>query len=197
MIASLRGILSYKSVSYIIVDVHGLGYGIDIPLSTFYQLPESGQEVFLYIYTHVKEDSLKLFGFKELREKEYFKCLLTVSGIGPKLAAAILSGISVDDLIMALAGEDVKKLTSVPGLGKKMAERMILELRDKIGKLGNTKAVSKSNNDQTKDDALSALENLGYKTKDAQKVIDTVVEKSDKEISLKDLLTAALKIIST
>ena len=135
MIARISGTLVYKSPAYLIVDVHGVGYRIFIPLTTFYDIPDLGQPVTLNIHTQVKQDAINLFGFYTSEEREIFQLLLAVNGIGPKLALNILSGIAAGELIKALSEGNLKRLVSIPGVGKKMAERIILELKDKALKL--------------------------------------------------------------
>ncbi len=196
MIASIKGILSYKSISHIIVDVQGIGYRITVPLSTFYELPEIGQFVQLNIHTHVREDLINLFGFINQKEKEIFQLMVSISGIGPRLAINILSGISADDLTRALSAGNAGKLVSVPGVGKKTAERMIVELKDRVVKLSAVETVSEAPDEPIKEDALSALINLGYKSTMAQKAVDEAFEKCGEEATLELLLTESLKILS-
>ncbi|HUS08162.1 MAG TPA: Holliday junction branch migration protein RuvA [Bryobacteraceae bacterium] len=165
MIASLRGLLLEKHPNQIIVDVQGVGYDVVIPVSTFSSLPETGKEVHLRIHTHVREDALQLFGFSTQQEKLVFERLIAVSGIGPKLAVTILSGLAVGDLIGAIRGGQVEILVRIPGVGKKTAERLVLELRDK---LEGASAISPAPGvaaaealGDTEQDVLSALMNLG------------------------------------
>jgi Holliday junction DNA helicase RuvA len=196
MIASIKGILSYKSISHIIVDVQGIGYRIMVPLSTFYELPEIGQFVQLNIHTHVREDLINLFGFMKPKEKEIFQLMVSISGIGPRLAINILSGISADDLTRALSAGNADKLVTVPGVGKKTAERMIVELKDRVVKISAVETVSEAVDEPLKEDALSALINLGYKSTIAQKAVDEAFEKCEEETTLELLLTESLKILS-
>jgi Holliday junction DNA helicase RuvA len=196
MIASIKGILSYKSISHIIVDVQGIGYRIMVPLSTFYELPEIGQFVQLNIHTHVREDLINLFGFINPKEKEIFQLMVSISGIGPRLAINILSGISADDLTRAICAGNAGKLISVPGVGKKTAERMIVELKDRVVKISAVETVSEALDEPIKKDAISALINLGYKSTMAQKAVDEAFEKCEEEITLELLLTESLKILS-
>ncbi|MBN2179441.1 MAG: Holliday junction branch migration protein RuvA [Deltaproteobacteria bacterium] len=196
MIASIKGILSYKSISHIIVDVQGIGYRIMVPLSTFYELPEIGQFVQLNIHTHVREDLINLFGFINPKEKEIFQLMVSISGIGPRLAINILSGISADDLTRAISAGNAGKLISVPGVGKKTAERMIVELKDRVVKISAVETVSEALDEPIKKDAISALINLGYKSTMAQKAVDEAFEKCEEEITLELLLTESLKILS-
>ena len=196
MIASIKGILSYKSISHIIVDVQGIGYRIMVPLTTFYELPEIGQSVRLNIHTHVREDLINLFGFINPKEKEIFQLMVSISGIGPRLAINILSGISADDLTRALSAGNAGKLVSVPGVGKKTAERMIVEHKDRVVKLSAVETVSEALDEPIKEDALSALINLGYKSTMAQMAVDEAFEKCEEEATLELLLTESLKILS-
>ena len=164
MIATLTGRLKRKAVDYLIVDVSGVGYQVSVPLSTYCRMPDSGGEVSLYIHTHLREDSLSLFGFMTQAEKETFLQLMAVSGIGPKLALAVLSALSVQDLSHAIQTSDDSRLCSIPGIGKKTAARMVLELKDKItcaAPLVSPAGETASPNDV--EDVVSALVNLGYK----------------------------------
>jgi Holliday junction DNA helicase RuvA len=197
MIASLTGRLASKHPGGVVIDVHGVGYDVLIPLSTFYRLPDPEQSVTLTIHTHVREDAIQLFGFLSAREKDAFLLLLTVSGIGPKLALSVISTLSVDDLTSAIRDDDYKVLASVPGIGKKSAGRLALELKDKIDKISMvadglpTKASQPSN--RTMDDALSALVNLGYRAADVKDVLKQVMAARNGETPLQDLIRAALK----
>ena len=197
MIASLTGRLASKHPGGVVIDVQGVGYDVLIPLSTFYRLPDPEQSVTLTIHTHVREDAIQLFGFFSAREKDAFLLLLTVSGIGPKLALSVISTLSVDDLTAAIRDDDYKVLASVPGIGKKSAGRLVLELKDKIEKITSvadgmtTKAAIPSN--RAMDDALSALVNLGYKAADVKDVLKQVIAARNGETPLQDLIRAALK----
>lgn len=201
MIARIKGILIYKSVSHVIVDAHGIGYRIFVPLTTFYELPETGQSVSLNIYTHVKEDALHLFGFHTPADQGIFQMLISVSGIGPRLALNILSGIPAREFIRAVTQGNLSRLVAIPGVGKKTAERMVLELKDKFLKMDPGGIVAESStgrerDEAMKEDALSALVNLGYKSATANKVIDKVVAESSGDLSLDILLKEALKSLS-
>jgi Holliday junction DNA helicase RuvA len=197
MIASLAGRLASKQPGGVVIDVQGVGYEVLIPLSTYYQLPDPAQPVALTIHTHVREDAIQLFGFLTKREKDAFLLLLTVSGIGPKLALSVLSTLSVDDLAAAIRDDDHKALASVPGIGKKSAGRLALELKDKIEKLAvaadyrSPKAGGPST--QILDDALSALTNLGYRAADVKEVVKQVLGARNGETSLQVLIREALK----
>jgi Holliday junction DNA helicase RuvA len=179
MIAHLRGRLLEKHPNRVIVDVQGVGYEAQVPLSTFYDLVEPGAEVSLRIHTHVREDALSLYGFATLLELQLFERLISVSGIGPKLALAVLSGIEPDELITAVKVGDVARLTAIPGVGKKTAERIGLELKDKMGGFlraeGALAAVSTSG-ESLRTDILSALINLGYHRPLAERALDAALK---------------------
>jgi Holliday junction DNA helicase RuvA len=200
MIARISGLLIHKSINYLIVDICGIGYRIFVPLTTFYELPDEGQKVTLHIHTHVKEDAINLFGFHNDAEKALFQLMIGVSGIGPKLALNILSGISAEDFIRAVSTEDLNKLIRIPGVGKKTAERMVLELRDKVKKLDLyaqvDRSVSVAGDDATQEDAFSALVNLGYKSQAARIALDQVVNESPEPLNLEVLLKRTLKILA-
>lgn len=197
MIASLTGRLAAKHPGGVIIDVQGVGYDVLIPLSTYYQLPDSNQTVTLVIHTHVREDAIQLFGFSTQREKDAFLMLLGVSGIGPKLALSVISSLSVNDLATAIRNDDQKTLASVPGIGKKSAGRLVLELKDKVEKLGMAAGSRATKTDEPSgklmDDALSALVNLGYKAADVKDVIKQVLAGRNGDTPLQDLIRAALK----
>lgn len=177
MIASLTGLLARKAPDYLVVDVSGVGYQVSVPLSTYYGLPEQGETVSLTIHTHLREESLSLFGFLSLAEKEAFLQLLSVSGIGPKLALTVLSSLTVDDLVCAVRAADDSRLCSIPGIGKKTAGRLILELKDRLKHI-ETGAPPAENGERIPaadlDDAVSALVNLGYKRAMAEEVLRKV-----------------------
>src|SRR4051812_44867188 len=162
MIAFLRGRLISKKPNQAIVDVAGVGYDVAISVPTFSDLPGDGAEVSLHIHTHVREDAIALFGFMRGQEKQLFERLISVSGIGPKLAITILSGMAAEEMVRAIRSNDVARLTKIPGIGKKTAERMVLELRDKLEPIsaGDTPHVSTVL--PVEEDVLSALVNLGY-----------------------------------
>ncbi len=170
MIAHLRGTLLVKHPNQAIVDTGGVGYDVTISVPTFSELPSAGTEVALHIHTHVREDALSLYGFLRLAEKQLFEKLLTVSGIGPKLAITILSGMPADEMVGAIRGGDVARLTRIPGIGKKTAERMVLELRDKLPAAGAAE-VSVPQATPTEEDVISALVNLGYQRAAAEKAL--------------------------
>jgi Holliday junction DNA helicase RuvA len=197
MIALLTGHLACKSFDHVIVDVGGVGYRLLIPLSTYYALPDEG-DVRLHVHTHVREDAIHLFGFLTGAEKELFGLLLTISGVGPKLALNILSHIPAEDLRAALAGGDVKRLSALPGIGKKTAERLVLELKEKILKSGPAApraplaGASPAPADPL-EDILSALVNLGYKESQARKVLESLEIPTG--ASLEDVLKGALRVL--
>jgi Holliday junction DNA helicase RuvA len=171
MIAHLRGTLLAKHPNQAIVETHGVGYDVTISVPTFSEMPAAGSEVALHIHTHVREDALNLYGFLRLTEKHLFEKLLTVSGIGPKLAITILSGMPVDEMVNAIRGGDVARLTRIPGIGKKTAERMVLELRDKLPAGTGAAEVSVTAANPVEEDVVSALVNLGYQRATAEKAL--------------------------
>ena len=197
MIALLRGTLAYKSIDHVIIDVNGVGYRLFIPLSTFYSLPETG-EISLYTHTHVREDALLLYGFLTLEEKELFVTLIGISGIGPKLAVNILSHSPVAELKNAIATSDVKRLSGLPGIGKKTAERLVLEMKDKIEPVAAATGTrtSSAGSPSAKDlinDVISALVNLGYKENQARKVLENMELAPD--VPMEEALKGALKVL--
>jgi Holliday junction DNA helicase RuvA len=193
VIAHISGTLAQKVPGEIVVDVNGVGYQIIIPLNVFYGLPEVGGRVSLQVYTHVREDALQLFGFRDLAEKQVFLLLTAVSGIGPKLAINILSGIPADDLTRALREGNQVRLVGIPGVGKKLAERMIVELKDKLLTLPSDDSASKpvESDSQVMQDAVSALVNLGYRRAEAENNIRAVLKNG--EASLENILKEALR----
>jgi Holliday junction DNA helicase RuvA len=199
MIAALTGRLASKSPTHITLDVQGVGYEVFVPLSTFYALPDLNEAASLNIHTHLREDAIQLFGFLTLQEKEAFLLLTGVSGIGPKLALSVLSALSVPDLTSAIRAEDLEKLATVPGIGKKSAGRIALELKDKVERLQRTaphtaQAVHQAT-DQLHDDALSALVNLGYRAGDVKEALKRILQgrSTQEQPVLKDLIRDALK----
>jgi Holliday junction DNA helicase RuvA len=177
MIAHLRGRLFLKTPGRIILEAGGVGYEVIISIPTFTALPQEGAEVSLHIYTQVREDILALFGFLELDEKRLFERLITVSGVGPKLAVTILSGLNPERTVAAIRGQDHATLTRIPGVGKKLAERLVVELKDKLEDMTVT-PVAAVHSAPAADDVLSALLNLGYQRAAAQKAIETAVRKN-------------------
>jgi Holliday junction DNA helicase RuvA len=197
MIARLTGILLSKSPQSVIVDAAGVGYHAFIPLSTFYQLPDEMEKVSLHVYTHVREDTLHLFGFQTELEKKTFLLLISVSGIGPKLALNILSGIGLEDLLGAIVMADPERIAAVPGVGKKTSQRITLELRDKASLLSEDIDLRPRERIEIRhkeifDDALSALSNLGYSSRDAKRALEHVL-RTDPEVNLEALLKEALR----
>jgi Holliday junction DNA helicase RuvA len=171
MIAHLRGTLLAKHPNQAIVEAHGVGYDVAISVPTFSEMPAAGSEVALHIHTHVREDALSLYGFLRLEEKHLFEKLLTVSGIGPKLAITILSGMPAAEMVAAIRGGDVARLTRIPGIGKKTADRMVLELRDKLPAAPGAARVSAVEASPVEEDVISALVNLGYQRAAAEKAL--------------------------
>jgi len=199
MIAYLTGQLFRKSTQSIIVEAGGIGYEVFVPLSTYYALPEQDQKVSLHIYTHVREDTLSLFGFSSSLEKDLFLLLISVSGIGPKLAVNILSGIGPQELVQAIAIGDSNRLKAIPGVGKKTAERIVLELKDKAARLGGEKMEvpqpAAPLDERLSSDALSALVNLGYSANAAKKAVDKASQTINND-SLEALIKEALRLLS-
>ena len=201
MIALISGKIVYKGISHVVIDAHGVGYRIFIPLTTFYELPEAGQIITLHVHTHVKQDAINLIGFYTVQERDIFQLMLSVSGIGPKMSMNILSGISVPEMLRAISSGDVRKLISIPGLGKKLAERLILELKEKVVKKMMAEEMPALDNQQKineiiREDVLSALINLGYKSNIAQDALDKVLYTSAKELAMDQLLKKTLKLLS-
>jgi len=201
MIALISGKIVYKGISHVIVDVQGVGYRVFIPLTTFYELPEAGQIITLHVHTNVKQDAINLFGFYTVQERDLFQLMISVSGIGPKMSMNILSGISAQELLRAISGGNVEKLVNIPGVGKKMAERLILELKEKVIKKmiqEETPAADDQHkaNEIIMEDALSALVNLGYKSNVAKDALDKALRSSDEEIGMDTLLKKTLKILA-
>ncbi len=199
MIARLNGTLLRKTTRSLIIDNDGIGYEVIVPLSTFYAIPEEDERVSLHIYTYVREDALILFGFQTILEKDIFLMLISVSGIGPKLAINVLSGIGPDELLEAMTRGDALRLQSIPGVGKKMSERIALELKDKaLGVRADLQIPPpKAITDEHKavfDDALSALLNLGYPAKSAKGAVEEALS-IEKDISLEGVIKGALKLL--
>jgi Holliday junction DNA helicase RuvA len=197
MIAFLTGRLAFKAPTHLTLDVQGVGYEVHIPLSTYYALPNLDEVTALNIHTHLREDAIQLFGFLSHSEKELFLLLTTVSGIGPKLALSALSSLPVTELVRAVQAEDIDKLATVPGIGKKSASRIALELKDKVGKI-QPAAVQASVSeapgiDGPLEDALSALVNLGYRPQDAKEALRRVTKGATSPMVLKNLIREGLK----
>ena len=201
MIAQLRGRLVSKDPGQIVVDVNGVGYQVFIPLSTYYQLPAVQQDVFLRVYTHVRDDAIQLYGFHTLEERATFELLTGVSGIGPRLASNILSGISVDEFIPAILEGDLARLKAIPGVGRKTAERVILELKDKVMEVPRARPVvpgrqPSSEREQTIEDVVSALLNLGCSRKEASRAAEAARETLGSDADFEKLVKQALKNLS-
>jgi len=196
MIGHLRGILMDKRPTQVLVDVGGVGYAVNIPLSTFYALGDLRGEVSLLVYTHVREDAIVLYGFLTAREKHFFEMLISASGVGPGLAVKILSGMSVDDLIPAIRKGDLVQLTRIPGVGKKTAERMVVELRDKLTSMAAAQEPEKpTSRSQVEADVLSALENLGYDRRHSERALETA-HKNGAGKNFEELLKESLQQLS-
>ena len=197
MIAFLTGRLAFKAPTHLTLDVQGVGYEVHIPLSTYYALPNLDEVTALNIHTHLREDAIQLFGFLSHSEKELFLLLTTVSGIGPKLALSALSSLPVTELVRAVQAEDIDKLSTVPGIGKKSASRIALELKDKVGKIQSaTVQVSASEGaglDGPFEDALSALVNLGYRPQDVREALRRITKGETGPVVLKNLIREGLK----
>ncbi|OGP91834.1 MAG: Holliday junction DNA helicase RuvA [Deltaproteobacteria bacterium RBG_16_54_18] len=196
MISQIRGRLASKSPGEIVVDCNGVGYGIRVPLSTFYELPELHEEVLLQVYTHVREDALHLYGFLTPKEKELFCLLIGISGVGPRLAINCLSGISARDLEQALHDGDLLGLTRIPGIGRKTAERMLVELKDKVAAPGAAIGGGMPRQEGMVADALSALINLGYTRLVAEQVVRDALRQCREELSLEELLKESLRLLA-
>ncbi len=200
MIALISGTLVYKSPGYLIVETSGIGYRVFVPLTTFYEVPDTGEPLTLNIHTSVKQDAIHLFGFLDAADRDIFQLLLAVNGIGPKLALNILSGIAAGELVKALSESNLKRLVSIPGVGKKMAERIILELKEKALKFMAGGKVVDANPDlpdaDLREDALSALVNLGYKSQAANDAIEKAAGSIPTHLTLDLLLKNALKALS-
>ena len=194
MIAHLKGKLDYKSPEHSIVDVNGVGYKVFTPLSTYYALPQLGESVSLRIHTRVREDDLKLFGFLTEEEQSIFEKLITINKVGPKLALGILSSMSPSDLLTAVMNKDAVRLSAIPGVGKKTAERLALELKDKLADIAvdMEHRPDADHQDGFYEDALSALVNLGYKKPQAEKALKYAYDQNGKESSLEDLIKESL-----
>ena len=202
MIAHLSGTLIQKQPNSVIIDVGGVGYELTVPLSTFYELPEAGNVVALRAYTYVREDALQLFGFKSEGEKRLFLLLTSVSGIGPRLAITLLSGLSAEDIVQSIRQNNLARLVSVPGVGKKTAERLVVELKDKVSSATVSEAVAASSNvsgnsepSDLRDDVVSALVNLGYQRPHAERAVSDAL-KEDAASTFEVALKRALRTLS-
>ena len=204
MIAHLSGTLLAKHATSVIVDVGGVGYEVTIPVTTFYDLGEAGEAVRLQIYTHVREEALQLFGFRTLRERELCTLLISVSGIGPKSAVAMLSGMSADEIVTAIRTNNYARLTSIPGVGRKTAERLVIELRDKMAALSSPAleqeieaggAQAAQSEDALREDTLAALLQLGFPKPAAEKAITNSIQEGG-DLSVETLLRRSLRQLS-
>lgn len=193
MIAHLRGRILEKRPTYLVLDAAGVGYEVAISVPSFSGLPGEGAEVSLYIHTHVREDVLALYGFLRREEKQLFEKLIAVSGIGPKLAMTVLSGIAPDALVSALRGNDLTTLTRIPGVGKKTAERMVLELRDKLE--GLTAAPAPAPASRMEEDVISALVNLGYPRSAAEDATKRAMAKSDDNFGFEKIFRETMALL--
>ena len=193
MIAHLRGKLIARHPNQVIVETTGIGYDVTISVPTFSELPSLGSEVALHIHTHVREDQLALYGFLRSEEKQLFEKLITVSGIGPKLAITILSGMPAEEMTGAIRGNDVVRLTKIPGIGRKTAERMVLELRDKLPPVGAGQVQVVPALSAVQEDVLSALVNLGYQRPVAEKALSTVEKNGSFDATFRAALAAIAK----
>ncbi len=191
MIGSLRGQLIRKATDGIIIDVGGVGYAVIVPLSTFYELPDAAHDVSLQVHTYVRDDAIELYGFQTSAEQALFQSLISVSGIGPKLAITILSGMESDALVASIANSDIARLTSIPGVGRKTAERMALELKEKV--LDLMPAARETTVTGVRDDVLSALLNLGYRRRDAEAALQQVEEPAE---NFETLLRQTLRMLA-
>jgi Holliday junction DNA helicase RuvA len=197
MIASLTGILKVKNPTEIVLDVHGVGYALTIPLSTFEKLGEVGSSATILTHLHVREDAVQLFGFATDEERLFFKLLISVNGIGPKIAQGILSRIAVSDLKQHISKENISALTAIPGVGRKTAERLVIELRDKMGKIdaaAPTSMAGPNGEEELRQEALLALTSLGYNRSVAEKALRQVLtEMKGEKLSLQNLIKKALR----
>lgn len=204
MISHLSGTLLAKHATSVIVDVGGVGYEVTIPVTTFYDLGEPNSPVRLNVYTHVREEALQLFGFRTLRERELFILLISVSGIGPKSAVAMLSGMSADEIVTAIRTNNYARLTSIPGVGRKTAERLVIELRDKMTalsspaleqELASGASGAAQSEDALREDTLAALTQLGFPKPAAEKAINSAIQEGG-ELSVEVLLRRSLRQLS-
>jgi holliday junction DNA helicase RuvA len=206
MIAHLSGTLLSKQATSAIIDVAGVGYDVAIPLSTFYELGEVGEAVQLRVYTHVREDAIQLFGFKTTRERELFLQLISVNGVGPGLAIKLLSGMPADEMIASIRTNNLVRLVAIPGVGRKTAERLVVDLRDKIAALSSpaleeefaakaAAAGTATSTDVMRDDAMSALSNLGYQKAAAEKAVKNAIDEGG-DLSVEVILRRSLRSLA-
>ncbi|MEX2205202.1 MAG: Holliday junction branch migration protein RuvA [Myxococcota bacterium] len=194
MIARLEGVLAEKSPEVVALDVHGVGYEVRVPLSTFFELPDEGKTVRLHIHTHVREDAFQLYGFGTETERVLFKLLISTSGVGPKLALAILSGLPVSKLVAALRAGDLAALSGIPGVGKKTAERLAIDLREKAHGLEIAAKPERALAPDTAASAESALTNLGYPRPQAERAVRRALELLPEGAGLETLIKEALRV---
>lgn len=197
MISYVRGVLDYKEPNRVIVDVNGMGYEIFIPLSTYQKLPAVGDQVKLSTYHYVRDDTMHLYGFLSTEEKEIFELVLSISGVGTKVALSILSFISVNEFRRAVAQGDMKALTKIPGIGRKSAERMVLELKDKIGEIHIDERMVKLLEVESTNDAVAALLSLGAGQSAAEYAVYRAERLLGAEAKMEDLITQALKLLGS
>jgi Holliday junction DNA helicase RuvA len=195
MIGSLRGKLTEKRPNQVLVEINGVGYQVQIPLSTFAGLGALHAETSLLIHTHVREDQITLYGFATAREKQCFELLISASGVGPSLALKILSGMSIEDLVPAIRKSDLAQLVKIPGVGRKTAERIVVELRDKLVVIDVPDAGKPSTRSQLEDDVASALSNLGYDTKSVERAIEK--SRAASGADFEKLLRSSLQILGS
>ena len=206
MIAHLSGTLLSKQATSAIVDVGGVGYDVAIPLSTFYELGDVGEPVQLRVYTHVREDTIQLFGFKTTRERELFLQLISVNGVGPSLAIKLLSGMNADEMIASIRTNNLVRLVAIPGVGRKTAERLVVDLRDKIAALSSpaleeefaaraAASGAPASTDAMRDDAMSALSNLGYQKAAAEKAVKNAIDEGG-DLSVEVILRRSLRSLA-
>jgi Holliday junction DNA helicase RuvA len=206
MIGKLTGLIDFIGGDHTIIDVGGVGYDVAIPLSTFYELGEVGEPVQLRIYTHVREDAIQLFGFKTTRERELFLQLISVNGVGPGLAIKLLSGMPADEMIASIRTNNLVRLVAIPGVGRKTAERLVVDLRDKIAALSSpaleeefaakaAAAGSPASPDVMRDDAISALANLGYQKAAAEKAVKNAIDEGG-DLTVEVILRRSLRSLA-
>lgn len=199
MISSLRGRLQFKSPTEIVLDVNGVGYGLSIPLSTYEAIGELHAEVSVLTHLHVREDALQLFGFATEAERELFRLLISVSGIGPRMAQGILSGMAVRDFRMHVAGGNLAALTAIPGIGRKLAERLVVELRDRVNRpeTGPPSTAPGDRQAAVRTEALLALTSLGYSRQSAEKALRSAILQTDgTKPTVEQLIKAALRMVT-
>ena len=194
MIGSLIGLIKEKTPSSILLEVNGIGYEIAVPLSTSFQLPNVGESAYLLTHLVVREDQHSLFGFATDEERKLFRALIKISGVGAKLAITILSGTNVNGFIQSVVNEDIDALVHLPGIGKKTAERLIVEMKDKVSEISSDEnSLSQNNKNSAVAEAINALVNLGYKTKDAKTILDKIESEG---LTVEELIRQALKSLN-